>query len=244
MRQYIHKLSNTVIMSPTDTWKLSDVNIKPQRGWQATAGLYLNSPSGIWEYSVEGYYKRMSDYLDAYGVELQVKKQVGKLNGWMSYTYSRTFLRQNDKRIEKPVNNGDWYPTEYDKPHDFKFVGNYKFTHRYSMSINVDYSTGRPTTIPAGQYYDESTQSMRVYYTERNSYRIPDYFRTDISFNIEPSHHLTLLTHSSISIGVYNVTGRKNVYSIYYMPEEGQIKGYQMSIFGVPIPFITYNIKF
>lgn len=60
----------------------------------------------------------------------------------MSYTYSRTFLRQNDKRIEKPVNNGDWYPTEYDKPHDFKFVGNYKFTHRYSMSINVDYSTG------------------------------------------------------------------------------------------------------
>ena len=267
MRQYIHKLSNTVIMSPTDTWKLSDVNIKPQKGWQAAAGLYLNSPNGICEYSVEGYYKRMSDYLDyrggakllmnhhietdvintqghAYGVELQVKKQVGKLNGWMSYTYSRTFLRQNDKRIEKPVNNGDWYPTEYDKPHDFKFVGNYKFTHRYSMSINVDYSTGRPTTIPAGQYYDESTQSMRAYYTERNSYRIPDYFRTDISFNIEPSHHLTLLTHSSISIGIYNVTGRKNVYSIYYVSEEGQIKGYQMSIFGVPIPFITYNIKF
>lgn len=267
MRQYIHKLSNTVIMSPTDTWKLSDVNIKPQKGWQAAAGLYLNSPNGIWEYSVEGYYKRMSDYPDyrggakllmnhhietdvintqghAYGVELQVKKQVGKLNGWMSYTYSRTFLRQNDKRIEKPVNNGDWYPTEYDKPHDFKFVGNYKFTHRYSMSINVDYSTGRPTTIPAGQYYDESTQSMRAYYTERNSYRIPDYFRTDISFNIEPSHHLTLLTHSSISIGIYNVTGRKNVYSIYYVSEEGQIKGYQMSIFGVPIPFITYNIKF
>ena len=267
MRQYIHKLSNTVIMSPTDTWKLSDVNIKPQKGWQAAAGLYLNSPNGIWEYSVEGYYKRMSDYLDyrggakllmnhhietdvintqghAYGVELQVKKQVGKLNGWMSYTYSRTFLRQNDKRIEKPVNNGDWYPTEYDKPHDFKFVGNYKFTHRYSMSINVDYSTGRPTTIPAGQYYDESTQSMRAYYTERNSYRIPDYFRTDISFNIEPSHHLTLLTHSSISIGIYNVTGRKNVYSVYYVSEEGQIKGYQMSIFGVPIPFITYNIKF
>ena len=65
--------------------------------------------------------------------------------------------------------------------------------------------------------------------------------KIDISFNIEPSHHLTLLTHSSISIGVYNVTGRKNVYSIYYMPEEGQIKGYQMSIFGVPIPFFPYS---
>lgn len=267
MRQYIHKLSNTAVMSPTDTWKLSDANIKPQRGWQAAAGLYMNSPRNIWEYSLEGYYKKMNDYLDyrsgakiimnhhietdvirteghSYGVELSVKKVAGKLNGWVSYTYSRTFLRQNDKMIEKPVNNGDWYPTEYDKPHDFKLVGNYKFTERYSMSVNVDYSTGRPTTIPAGQYFDKELNSMRVYYTDRNSYRIPDYFRTDISFNIEPSHKLTLLTHSSISIGVYNVTGRKNVYSIYYLAEDGKIQGYKMSIFGTPIPFITYNIRF
>ena len=73
----------------------------------------------------------------------------------MSYTYSRTFLRQNDPRIARPINGGEWYPTEYDKPHDFKLVGNYKFTRRYSMSFNMDYSTGRPTTIPAGQYYDQ-----------------------------------------------------------------------------------------
>lgn len=83
----------------------------------------------------------------AYGVEFQVKKPSGKLNGWASYTYSRTFLRQNDPRIARPVNGGDWYPTEYDKPHDFKLVGNYKFTRRYSVSFNMDYSTGRPTTI-------------------------------------------------------------------------------------------------
>lgn len=97
----------------------------------------------------------------AYGVEFQVKKQVGKLNGWMSYTYSRTFLRQNDPRIARPINGGEWYPTEYDKPHDFKLVGNYKFTRRYSMSFNMDYSTGRPTTIPAGQYYDQGLKRCR-----------------------------------------------------------------------------------
>lgn len=267
MRQYIHKLSNTVVMSPTDTWKLSDANIKPQKGWQTAAGFYLNTPDGIWEYSVEGYYKKMTDYLDyrsgakilmnhhietdvintegyAYGVEAMIRKNRGRLNGWLSYTYSRTYLRQNDKRIANPVNGGKWYSTEYDKPHDLNFVGNYKFTQRYSISINVDYSTGRPTTIPAGQYYDHQLQTMRVYYTDRNSYRIPDYFRTDISFNIEPSHKLTLLTHSSISVGVYNATARKNVYSIYYLAEEGSIKGYKMSIFGTAIPFITYNIKF
>ena len=267
MRQYIHKVSNTSIMSPTDTWKLSDVNIKPQQGWQLAGGVYYHTPDEIWEFSLEGYYKKMNDYLDyrsgakllmnhhlemdvintegyAYGVELEMKKPKGRLNGWASYTYSRTFLRQNDKRIARPINNGDWYPTEYDKPHDFKFVGNYKFTRRYSLSMNVDYSTGRPTTIPAGQYYDHKLGTTQAYYTDRNSYRIPDYFRMDLSFNVEASHHLTLATHSSISFGIYNLTGRKNVYSIYYVVEKKKMQGYKMSIFGAPIPFVTYNIKF
>ena len=267
MRQYVHKVSNTSIMSPTDTWKLSDMNIKPQQGWQLAGGFYYHTPNRGWELSLEGYYKKMKDYLDyrsgakllmnhhletdvintegyAYGVELEIKKPQGKLNGWASYTYSRTFLRQNDKRISRPVNGGDWYPTEYDKPHDFKFVGNYKFTRRYSLSLNVDYSTGRPTTIPAGQYYDQKLGTYQTYYTDRNSYRVPDYFRMDLSFNVEASHHLTLATHSSISFGVYNLTGRKNVYSIYYVVENRKIQGYKMSIFGAPIPFVTYNIKF
>ena len=267
MRQYIHKVSNTSIMSPTDIWKLSDANIKPQQGWQLAGGFYYHTPDGMYEFALEGYYKKMKDYLDyrsgakllmnhhletdvintegyAYGVELEAKKPKGKLNGWVSYTYSRTFLRQNDKRILRPINNGDWYPTEYDKPHDFKFVGNYKFTRRYSLSLNADYSTGRPTTVPAGQYYDQKLGVNQVYYTDRNSYRVPDYFRMDLSFNVEASHHLTLATHSSISFGVYNLTGRKNVYSIYYVVENQKIQGYKMSIFGAPIPFVTYNIKF
>lgn len=267
MRQYIHKVSNTSIMSPTDIWKLSDVNIKPQQGWQLAGGFYYNTPDRIWEFSLEAYYKKMKDYLDyrsgakllmnhhletdvintegyAYGVELEVKKPKGKLNGWVNYTYSRTFLRQNDARIDRPLNGGDWYPTEYDKPHDFKFVGNYKFTRRHSLSLNVDYSTGRPTTVPAGQYYDEKLGISQMFYTDRNSYRVPDYFRMDLSFNVEASHHLTLATHSSISFGLYNLTGRKNVYSIYYVVEDKRIKGYKMSIFGAPIPFVTYNIKF
>ena len=266
MRQYIHKLSNTVVMSPTDTWKLSDTNIRPQKGWQAATGLYFNAPKRIWLASLEVYYKRMNDYLDyrsgaqllmnhhietdvvnteghAYGVELSVKKEVGKLNGWVNYTFSRTFLRQSDKLIANPVNRGNWYPTDYDIPHDFKFTGNYKFTQRYSCSLNMDFNTGRPTTVPAGKYYNPTLNTVQVYYTDRNTYRIPNYFRTDLSFNIEPSHKLTLLTHSSISFGVYNLTGRQNAYSIYYIQGK-TIKGYKLSIFGTPIPFITYNIRF
>ncbi len=263
MRQYIHKVSNSTIMSPTDTWKLCDANIRPQTGMQIAGGIFKNF-SKI-ETSVEVYYKTMNDYLDyrqgailvmnhhietdvlntkgkSYGVELMLKKPAGKLNGWVSYTYSRTMLRQADKKITLPANNGEWYPADFDKPHEIKFTGNYKFTHRYSFSLNLEYSTGRPITLPVAKYRYAGGQF--VYYTYRNEYRIPDYFRIDVSFNIEPSHHLTLLTHSSLSFGVYNLTGRKNAYSVYYIAEYGQINGYKMSIFGTLIPFIAYNIKF
>ena len=265
MRQNIHKISNTTVMSPTDTWKLSDANIKPQKGKQVALGLYKNYTDRSIELSLEGYYKTMNDYLDyrsgaellmnhsietdvlstegrAYGVEFMLKKTQGKLNGWVSYTYSRTQLRQNDERIEHPVNGGSWYSADYDKPHDIKFVGNYKFTHRYSLSMNCDYSTGRPITLPVSKY--NYVGGEYVYFSERNSYRIPDFFRVDLSFNIEPSHHLTLLTHSMISFGVYNLTGRKNAYSIYYISERGHLKGYKLAIFGSPIPYVSYNIKF
>ncbi|MDR2389476.1 MAG: TonB-dependent receptor plug domain-containing protein [Tannerellaceae bacterium] len=265
MRQNIHKLSNTTIMAPNDTWKLSDANIRPQTGAQTTAGLYGNFPKLLLETSIEAYYKTMNDYLDyrsgaellmnhhietdvvntqgkAYGLEVMLRKTAGKLNGWISYSYSRTLLRQNDARIATPVNNGRWYPADYDKPHDVKLVGNYKFTQRYSMSLNCDYSTGRPISLPVSKHYYAGGEF--VYFSERNQYRIPDFFRLDIALNIEPSHHLTNLTHSSVSLGVYNVTGRRNVYSVYYLSEEGSLKSYQLAIFGVPIPYVSYNIRF
>ena len=265
LSQYIHKLSNTTIMSPTDTWKLSDAYIKPQKGMQAAAGIYKNFNQSIIETSVEVYYKTMKDYLDyrsgallsmnhhietdvietegrAYGVELMIKKKQGKLNGWVSYSYSRTELRQHDPRVTFPVNNGNWYPASYDKPHDLKLAGNYKFTQRYSVSLNCEYSTGRPITLPAAKY--KYAGGEFIYYSERNQYRIPDFFRMDFSVNIEPSHHLTLLTHSSISLGVYNLTGRKNAYSVYYTSNNGVVSGFQMAIFGAPIPYVSYNIKF
>ncbi len=266
MRQNIHMLSNTTAISPTDIWKLSDANIQPQSGWQAAAGLYANIFGGRAELSAEGYYKEMDHYLDyksgavitmneyierdvvetkgrAYGAEIMIKKPLGKLNGWMAYTYSRTMLKQEGNEGEPLINKGNWYSASYDKPHEIKLVANYKFTQRFSVSLNVDYSSGRPVTIPLSKYYYGN--GYRLFYSDRNAYRIPDYFRLDFAINIEPSHNLTLLTHSTITIGVYNLTGRKNAYSIYYDTHSGsKIQGYKLSIFGAPIPYITYNIKF
>ena len=265
LEQYIHMLSNTVAISPTDTWKLSDSHIKPQQGKQVSLGLYKNFASNTIETSVEVYYKWINNYLDyksgaslllnphietdvletkgkAYGAEFLIRKTEGKLNGWVSYTWSRTFLRQNDPLAGELINNGNWYPASFDKPNIFNFIGNYRFSHRYSMSTNVVYSTGRPITLPLAVFVLGGSPGL--YYSQRNQYRIPDYFRTDLSFIIDGNHKIKQKTHNFWTVGVYNLTGRKNPYSVYFIQEGGTIKGYQLSIFGTQIPFITYTIKF
>jgi hypothetical protein len=265
LRQYIHLLSNTTAISPTDIWKLSDPNIKPQFGDQVSLGIYKNLNSNTIETSVEVYYKNLKNYLDyrsgaslvlnqhietdvlptqgkAYGVEFLIKKSTGQLNGWLSYTYSRTFLRQDNPAVGSLINNGAYYPANYDKPNSINFIGDYRFSHRYSVSLNVIYSTGRPITYPIAVY--DYGGSERVLYSNRNEYRIPDYFRTDFSINIDGNHKVHQFFHSSWAIGVYNLTGRANAYSTYFAEQGGVINGYKLSIFAKPIPFINYNIRF
>ncbi len=265
LRQYIHMLSNTMAISPSDIWKLSDPVIKPQRGYQLSLGYYQNFRSNTIEASLEIYYKKLQNYLDyksgavllmnhrieadvlntrgkAYGAELSIKKKSGKITGWVSYTYARTLLQLDDPLAGQSINDGKYYPANFDKPHSANLVSNYQFSHRFSSSLNVVYSTGRPVTLPIAVYYLGGAQ--RVYYSDRNQYRIPDYFRVDLSFSLEGNHKTKKLTHNSWSFGVYNLLARQNPYSVFFVQEAGLIKGYQLSVFGTAIPFITYNFRF
>ena len=265
LQQYIHSLSNTVNVSPTDIWKLSDPHIKPQEGKQLSLGLYRNFKNNTIETSLEVYYKQTKNFLDyksgaqlllnshietdvistrgkAYGVELLIKKNSGKANGWLSYSFSRTFLQADDPLAGQTINRGAYYPASFDKPHNVNFIGNYRFSHRYSISMNIIYSTGRPITLPIGVFTLGGSNSLL--YSDRNQYRIPDYFRTDLSVNIDGNHKVKQRFHNSWSFGVYNITGRQNPYSVYFVQQNGKINGYQLSIFGTAIPFVTYNIKF
>jgi hypothetical protein len=264
-RQYIHMLSNTVSVSPTNTWKLSDPDIVPQIGDQVSAGFYQDLRNKSLEFSVELYYKWLQNVIDyktgsslllnenieqdvlqgkgkAYGVEFLLRKKTGKLTGWIGYTYSRTFLQFDGNSPEEKVNGGDYFPANYDKPNDLSLVTNYKITRRYSFSLNFLYSSGRPITYPVGYY--KIGNGYRINYSDRNAFRVPDYIRLDLGFNIEGSHKLKKLAHSSWTFSVYNVFGRKNPYSIYFNVEDEKIKAYKLSIFGAPIPTITYNFKF
>lgn len=265
MRQYIHMLSNTTSISPTDIWKLSDKYIPPQVGDQYTAGYYRNLKNNTIEASVEAYFKTINDMLDfksgaelilnenietdvvnglgrSYGVEFLVKKKTGKLNGWVSYTYSRALIKVDSENKDEVINNGEFYPASYDKPHALNILSNYRFSRRLSLSGNVTYSTGRPITIPLAKYNYFGTQ--RLHYSDRNQFRIPDYFRLDLSLNIEGNHKVKKLNHSSWTVAIYNLTGRKNPYSVYFVSENGKINGYKLSIFAQAIPTVTYNFRF
>ena len=263
--QYIHMLSNTAAQAPTDIWKLTDSHILPTTGDMYSLGLYRNFKDNTIETSVEVYYRNIYNYLDykdgavlvmnphietdvmdtkgrAYGVEFLVKKSTGKLNGWFSYTYSRTQLRMNDPLAGEVVNGGNWYNASYDEPNDLSLIGNYRVNHRFSVSLNTVYNTGRPITLPIGVYYYAGSE--RALYSDRNAYRIPDYFRMDLSMNIEGNHKVHQKFHNSWTIGVYNLTGRQNPYSVYFVSQNGVVNGYQLSIFGSAIPYINYNIRF
>lgn len=263
-RQYIQMLSNNTAVAPTDVWKLSDGYVKPQVADQISAGWFKNWRGGLFEFSAEVYYKYLSQATDfqngavllrnnhletdvlnakgqAYGAELLLKKSAGRLNGWISYTYSRSFLQANSSFTVEQVNQGKAYPSNFDKPHALNVISNYKFSRRINISLNTTYSTGRPITLPLAKYQLNGTTIFE--YSDRNSYRIPDYFRVDLSVNIEGNHKIKKIAHSSWTFALYNLTARRNAYSVFFRAEGGKVNGYQLSIFGIAIPTITYNFR-
>lgn len=264
MRQYLFMLSNSVSISPTDRWKLTDPYITPPVSDQLSLGLYKNFNNSSLETSVELYYKNgqnIIEYKDgvdltyspdietlvlqgkqeAWGMELFIKRNTGRLNGWLSYTYSRSIIKVDGTESWQQINMGLPYPASYDKPHALNLVGNYKISRRLSISSNLVYNSGRPITFPTGYIYANNYQVVN--YSLRNEYRIPDYFRIDLSINLEGNLLKKKLAHSSWMFTVYNLTGRRNAYSVYFTNDRGKIKGYQLSIYGEPIFTISYNFK-
>ncbi len=264
-RQYIHQLTNTTAISPTDTWRLSNTYLKPQIGTQYSGGLYKDFPKKGVEVSIEGYYKEIKNQLEfkdgadlllnevletdvvnafgkSYGVEILIRKKPGKLNGWISYTWSRTLIRARSPFKEEELNEGKFFPSNFDKPHNLTAVANYKFTRRVNVSLNGTYSTGRPVTFPVSQYdYGNNTFA---YFSGRNQFRIPDFMRFDLAINLEGNHKVDKLAHGSWSFSVYNLTGRNNVYSVFSRTNNGRIEVSTLSVFSKPIPTIIYNFRF
>jgi hypothetical protein len=270
--QYLQILSNTSVITPTDIWKSSDIYIKPAVGNQFVFGYFKNLRGGAYETSLEVYYKNIQNMLEykngakltlnnkieqdvlsanlnAYGAEFLIKKNSGRLTGWLSYAYSRSFLTTSGASQQELVNYGRKYPSYYDKPNDLSLVMNYKLSRRLTFGSSFTYSTGRPATFPEEKYLIMGNDIVN--YSVRNKYRLEDYNRLDISLVWDVSLKKRKKYYSSWTFSVYNVYARKNIYSTYYKKDIPTSKNdyrtygmYDLSIIGIPIPSITYNFRF
>lgn len=272
MSQFINLISNTTVMSPTDVYKLSNSNIKPVLCDQVAMGYFRNFNQNGWEASAEIYYKKLqnileykdgaeilmnnnleSDLLNAsgynYGIELSLKKNTGRLNGWVNYTYSRSLRHTTSPLKTQQINSNRYFASGSDQPHNVVLVGNYHLTRRWLFSGTFNYSTGRPVTLPELKYEFDGKQY--IYYSERNKYRLPDYRRLDIAFTHDETLRLKRAWKGSWTISILNVLGQKNPYSVFYKSDNNlesrfrrSINLYKMYIIEKPIPTITYNFTF
>jgi len=263
--QYIHLLTNTTAISPTDTWKLSDKYMPPQIGHQVSAGYFRNFWNDAVESSVEIFYKRinnikeykagadliLNDHIEteiingkgkSYGAEFSLKKPSGRINGRVDYTYSRTLIKSESDFPEEMINDGEYFPANYDKPHSFNLLASLVASRRFIVSTTLSYSTGRPITYPVAKY--RLGDQVILHYSKYNQYRIPDYFRWDMSVTLDGNLKKKKPFHSTFTFSLYNITGRKNAYSVYFRSEGGNFEAYKLSIFGTVIPTVSYNFRF
>lgn len=266
MRQYLQVVSNTTTPLPTSRWKMSDTHIRPQVSQLLTVGYFKNIRSNIYEFSVEAYYRTTENILDfkpgadfllanyietqvlqgkskAYGLELMATKKKGEVTGWINYTYSRVFNLVNEgPKFTERINDGKWYPSNFDRPHNVNMSFNFAENKYHSISLTFTYGTGRPYTTPNG--FVSFQGKTYPYYAERNQGRIKDYHRLDFSWQINNPSLKDKRWVGSWIFTVYNLYGRKNQYSVFLKTQGTAYTTYQLQIFASPIVSLAYNFKF
>jgi hypothetical protein len=267
MTQYLHLISNTQSPTPLDVWAPSDQFLKPQILDQIAIGYFSELNDGKYTLEVESFYKKIKnrlDYIDgadliannaieqvvlngnarAYGLEVLFRKNEGKLNGWASYTLSRSEQQTPGRTsLESGINNGAWYKTGWDKLHNLSVTGMYQFNEKWSFSSIFTLQSGQPVTYPNGQYQYQGITIPT--YGLRNENRLPTYHRLDVSATLIPSKNKNRNWQGEWVFGIYNLYSRKNAASISFRQNQdsGNNEAVRLSIFGI-VPSVTYNFKF
>lgn len=269
MVQYLHLLSNTSSPTPLDVWTPSGTFVKPQQLNQYAVGYFKSFNEGKYTLETETFYKDISNRIDyinganlianneietiilngkarAYGLEMLFKKNEGKFQGWLSYTLSKSEQLTAGRTAEEPgINNGEWYSTPYDKTHDFSVNASYKLNDKWKFNSNFVFQTGQPTNYPVGQYEYQGLNVPIYDDNRRNSDRLPNYHRLDISATLNPKKNKNRKWQGEWVFGIYNVYGRQNAASLAFTQNQETFRNeaVQTSIFGL-VPSVTYNFKF
>lgn len=265
MRQYIHQISNTTAPTPVDLWQVSNEYLPPQVADNYSIGYFLNLGKNRWETSAEFFYKNLENLVEykdfpslylnphletelvkgtgrAYGAELYARKIRGKWTGWISYTYSQTETRVSSVHPSESINNGEWFPANYNKPHTVNVVINRSLMKKSAFSLIVTFNTGRPLTAIENSYTIDGT--VVPVYSDRNKYKIPNYIRVDFSLTIG---NVIRKLDDSLVFSIYNLLGRRNAYSVFYQRPQSNYfipVAYRLSVLGAAMPSITYNFRF
>lgn len=272
MRQYMFQLSNNAVISPAETWKPVNNALKPLISDQIAVGLENDSWLKGIDFSAEVYFKYLQNLVEykngaqlimnenveddlipargfSYGLELSVQKNLGRLTGSASYVLSRTKQKTIAETEEENFWDGKFYPSLYDKPHDFSILGTYNISRRWRFTANFVFISGRPVTLPEIKY--RYAGETLVYYSDRNKYRMPPYHRLDVSLTFDENLRRKRMWKGSWTLSVYNAYGRENPYSIYYRKSDPGTGGdfrryslYKLSVIGIPVPSLTYNFTF
>ena len=267
MVQYLQLISNTTSPTPLDVWTPSDNFIKPQIADQVALGYFKNFKDDMYSIEVESYYKKVQnrlDYIDganliankaieqiilngtlrSYGLEILLRKNEGKLNGWISYTLSKSEQQTPGRTpLESGINNGQWYNSVYDKLHNIAVTSSYNLNEKWSFAANFALQTGQPVTYPLGQY--EYLGINVPNYGLRNKNRLPTYHHLDIAATLTPDSNKNRQWKGEWVFSIYNLYNRKNAASINFRQnaETGTNEAVKTSIFGV-VPAVSYNFKF
>ncbi len=265
--QYLHLISNTSSPTPLDVWTPSDSFLKPQKADQYAVGFASNLAEDKYSFETEVYYKQGKnrlDYIDgadlianeaieqvllsgetrAYGLEILLRKNTGKLTGWIAYTLSKSEQKTVGRNEQETgINYGEWYSTPYDKPHDLSVTATYAISPRWTLGAVFTLQTGLPANFPKGKY--EYFGQIVPSYGKRNEYRLPTYHRFDISATYTPERKENRRWKSEWVFGVYNLYNRKNASSIFFRKndETQRNEAVKLSIFGI-VPSVTYNFVF
>ncbi len=256
--QFIQLANNSAAGSPMDMWFSASPNIKPQEADIFSAGYFHNFNDNMYELSCELYYKDYKNVIDfadhaelllnellegeirtgkgrAYGMELMVKKNTGKLNGFANYTLSRS------ERTIAGINNGNTYLAPFDKTHCVNIALNYILNKKHAFSAAWIYASGNPTTYPVGRM--EINGEFFPIYSGRNEYRRPDYHRLDVSYTFTPKPETKKRWRGEWNFSLFNAYNQHNPWTISYDSDENGPYAEMVYLFGL-LPSVTYNFKF
>lgn len=262
--QNLHLVSNTISSSPLDIWTPSSYNVKPEIADQGSIGYFKSLKNNKYEASFELYYRKLHNQIDfidgaetllnedlpgdmlfgngrAFGSEFYLKKNTGRLNGWISYTLSRTERKING------INNDLYFPAKYDKTHSLVLVAVYELKPRIVLSGTYNFASGVPATLPDSRFEFDNFPVQYNSGNSRNNYRIPSYHRLDLSATFKkkpvPGRKFT----SEWVVSMFNALNRRNAFSLYVRQNEDhptELETVRFSMFGSVIPSVTWNFKF